>query len=471
MDVRPIILAVTFAIVVFAFAAFVGSIVRSRRLRRYAQDAPPLEWADAAVPGGQHQDMSLEGLRLEVSDDAPSASVHTPLRTGAWMPPEQPAPSAELPTVSLAGRIADFTPIPDVPEPSFAVEKYASWEVAMPDVAADSVPTPVVLPDAPAVLPTAPAPTPEFPAVPTVMPDAFLEAETAPAIEEDFDLELAALMPTTRFEPVPAAPVVSAAPTAAPAPAAVPSAAPAPAPALEPAPAPALEPAPAPPTEPAPAPAPAPGPVPEPVELTDALLASGDGFWQDLLRDQSAVAPTPEPEPAPAPAPVPTPESEPAPAPAPAPAPTPEPATAPAPDPALEPAPLVDSVAWSPEEPPARPAVQVGSLEPPVPVAPSVPVVEAQPPRPARPRAQVRLSPDSAPYVPQVADAVASSQATAGSTREVPDVPDLVMAAPVEMWFGENRVGVKAGTATYDRFRKYADVLFADLKASSPRSR
>jgi hypothetical protein len=40
------------------------------------------------------------------------------------------------------------------------------------------------------------------------------------------------------------------------------------------------------------------------------------------------------------------------------------------------------------------------------------------------------------------------------------------MAAPVEMWFGDARVGVKGGTATYDRFRKYADVLLAAMVAT-----
>jgi hypothetical protein len=38
------------------------------------------------------------------------------------------------------------------------------------------------------------------------------------------------------------------------------------------------------------------------------------------------------------------------------------------------------------------------------------------------------------------------------------------MVAPVEMWFGDARVGVKAGTKTYAQFRKYADVLLGDLK-------
>ena len=42
--------------------------------------------------------------------------------------------------------------------------------------------------------------------------------------------------------------------------------------------------------------------------------------------------------------------------------------------------------------------------------------------------------------------------------------PELVMVAPVEMWFGDARIGVKAGTKTYARFRKYADVLIDGLK-------
>jgi hypothetical protein len=45
------------------------------------------------------------------------------------------------------------------------------------------------------------------------------------------------------------------------------------------------------------------------------------------------------------------------------------------------------------------------------------------------------------------------------------------MVAPVEMWFGEARVGVKAGTKTYAQFRKYADVLLGDLKGATSRSR
>jgi hypothetical protein len=50
------------------------------------------------------------------------------------------------------------------------------------------------------------------------------------------------------------------------------------------------------------------------------------------------------------------------------------------------------------------------------------------------------------------------------------NVPDLVLETPVEMWFGDARVGVKPGSATYERFRKYADVLFADLNESRRRA-
>lgn len=48
---------------------------------------------------------------------------------------------------------------------------------------------------------------------------------------------------------------------------------------------------------------------------------------------------------------------------------------------------------------------------------------------------------------------------------------EIVLAAPVEMWFGESRIGVKAGTKTYAQFRKYADVLFGDLKAAKGHGR
>ncbi len=84
--------------------------------------------------------------------------------------------------------------------------------------------------------------------------------------------------------------------------------------------------------------------------------------------------------------------------------------------------------------------------------------------RPARPHAHVRtrlstpvdvLPPQSGGQVPEHS---AATHGPRGAT------PVLTMVAPVEMWFGEARVGVKAGTKTYEQFRKYADVLLGDLK-------
>ena len=43
--------------------------------------------------------------------------------------------------------------------------------------------------------------------------------------------------------------------------------------------------------------------------------------------------------------------------------------------------------------------------------------------------------------------------------------------APVEMWFGDYRVGVKPGSKTHAQFRKYADVLLGDLKGTGERTR
>ena len=57
-----------------------------------------------------------------------------------------------------------------------------------------------------------------------------------------------------------------------------------------------------------------------------------------------------------------------------------------------------------------------------------------------------------------------------GSTTPT-TLEEIVLAAPVEMWFGESRIGVKAGTKTYAQFRKYADVLFGDLQAAKARNR
>ncbi|MCL4554390.1 MAG: hypothetical protein M1565_04570, partial [Actinobacteria bacterium] len=49
-----------------------------------------------------------------------------------------------------------------------------------------------------------------------------------------------------------------------------------------------------------------------------------------------------------------------------------------------------------------------------------------------------------------------------------PERHQFVPVAPVEMWFGEARVGVKEGSRTYSLLTGYAQTLFDDLKRSRP---
>lgn len=113
-----------------------------------------------------------------------------------------------------------------------------------------------------------------------------------------------------------------------------------------------------------------------------------------------------------------------------------------------------------------RPAAVVSSAVVPAPVeAQAVPVPVA---RKVRPQARVH-SREDADTRPATTVKLAPLQAGPAAKRGLPSrekAPEIVMEAPVEMWFGDARVGVKAGTATYEKFRKYADVLFADLKGS-----
>lgn len=174
-------------------------------------------------------------------------------------------------------------------------------------------------------------------------------------------------------------------------------------------------------------PAPAPAVVPEPVVPTETA--------SEAIPAPSAApepAPTPEPPKPPTPAPAP----EPALAPKPVPAPKPIPAPAPAP-----PAPPTPAPTPSPDRPRA-----VASAEP-VPPAPAAPRPSAMPP--ARTVTTV------------------SSPAAVTADPLVADVPEHELVAPVEMWFGEYRIGVKAGTRTYDRFQKIASVMFDDLKQAT----
>ncbi len=154
----------------------------------------------------------------------------------------------------------------------------------------------------------------------------------------------------------------------------------------------------------------------------------------ETAQDASPVAEVAEPS---APTPPPTPIPIPPPTPTPVPTPTPTPAPAPAPIPVTM---------------PVQPPVQTDR---PRAIAPPEPV----PPAPAPPRPTVEQS---------VRPRVAEAPERAVTASAVPaDVPEHDLVAPIEMWFGDYRIGVKAGTRTYDRFQKIASVLFDDLKQAT----
>lgn len=407
-DVRLYILAGTFLAVIFAFIWFMTALRRARRLRRHEMyhNVPSDAKADDAG-----FDASLDGLRLEVAADAPSAALLTPLRTGEWVPSAEPVSPEQLKEVALEQRIDTFQPAPSVPEPSFNVVKYQPWEVGqpapMPDTGAPLTAAPVA---APAVLQDTPAPAPSLDAI---VPEVGVEPPTTsspPEPDIELDAEIASLLPHG---------------------------------------------------------------------LDDDDLA-------EASVDELDAEPRPQPEPAPKPQPEPAPEPQPDPEPQPQPEPMPEPE--PQLQPELQPEPAVTleeafgEMGWSrpdvsvvahPEPMPAatesaaasqsaapRPTAKVTAAEPPAPIEPPVTA-----PAPRKPRPVVTVG--GTPYAPP-ATVEHSSDATRPDER---DIPELVMSSPVEMWFGDSRVGVKAGTATYDRFRKYADVLLQDLKASRSASR
>jgi hypothetical protein len=69
------------------------------------------------------------------------------------------------------------------------------------------------------------------------------------------------------------------------------------------------------------------------------------------------------------------------------------------------------------------------------------------------------------PHAPEAVVPVAESiNAPASVPGRRPEIPERVLVAPVEMWFGDARVGVRAGTKTYDSFQRIAALLFEDLK-------
>lgn len=441
VDVGLIAIAATFGLLVVSLVTFISSVLRFRRMRRFAGDLQQVEFSTGEA-GGTF-DTSLDGLKVEVAADSPSAALLTPLRAGEWMPPPTPAPAASLADASLDARIAQFGPVPNIPEPSFTVDPYEPWQVepSTPGVPVRETPSETTVLPLSLTLPrvdagsTASAPKPAM--------------EAVAASDDDLDRELAALMPTTEFAPVAVEPTPV--PLAASPPQTVPVSVPGPVSVPEPVTQPAMPPAPAPP----PVPAPVAVPVPEPTEQPAPAPAS---------------ASTPVPVPVAVPVPEPMQQSAPEPEPVFVPVSTPRPAE-----------PVVDTY-WEdmlreqqgapvpraePRPPAPRPEVRVATAEPPVAVPEPAP--QPSPPRPPRPVARVRSADGEVlRYDPAaLQQPVVAPEVTAGRAS----APDLVMEAPVEMWFGDSRVGVKAGTATYERFRKYADVLLADLREASARTR
>lgn len=354
MDVRPLILAATFLLLVVSVAAFIVAVVRASSRR--AQESAP---APSVVPGGSVAgpvDTDLAGLDLRVSPDALSATLLTPLRTGEWTPPESPAPIEELTSVALEERRVSFAPGPDVPEPAFARQAHEEWVVDVEALAAGEE----------ADEPPAPSESVFYDDEPAPRAPVVIEPRSEPAVEEledDFHAEIAALLPPEAPQSrAPVQPESSAVPT--------------PAPEVQPV---------------------APAPVPQ------------TEFWEQGV------------EPVPAPA-------------------------------------AMASVAPRTDAP--RPQARVAPVpvaEPPLPVAPPPPSHPAR----VRPVARVHAADGAVVEYP--------SQRREAPTAPPRDVaPEMVLQAPVEMWFGDTRIGVKAGTATYERFRKYADALFDDLRGATP---
>ena len=199
--------------------------------------------------------------------------------------------------------------------------------------------------------------------------------------------------------------------------------------------------------------------VPTPLQMSEPVVAtlslessagsdlSEDTFWESMFREQSdlaSVVSTLHPAPATVPTLAPTPTLTSAPSPTPPPAPTSAPTHAPAPAHPVS-APEAQRIVIPPAAAvrPPRPKTVVRSLE-----------------------QDARLAQRKVPLEP-----LAATQPTADSTAGRSKLDEIVMAAPVEMWFGESRIGVKAGTKTYAQFRKYADVLFADLHEAKNRNR
>lgn len=436
MDTRLIILAVTFALVVVSIIILIVALVRSGRPKIPAEGvvAAPGDWPALNPAPAELEDAHDVGP-FNAPKSGMAAVLSQPLRTGTWRP-DAPGPTA-TPVVS-AGDYWDSL----IDEPELLLREPA----AQAETVGAAVQSPAVAPTAsPAPAPTqvqvpvsAPSPAPPMPEKPAAPP----VAEAAPA-------------------PVAETP-----------PAAVSMAEPAP---LE-APLPQTPPAQPSTVETAPETA-----QPPATPYLDAQIDVQDQEWLvDLVAELDAAQPVPVAAPVvqPAPAPEPQPVAEPAPVVVPVavaqpmpvepvaqPAPAPAPVAVPLPEPASEPvAPLPDVVAPRPVAPPPAPRPAVSVPTEPIPPAqePRPQVIPAARPAEPRPAAVIHSEPVEPPERVAAVPSAPSMSADRLAASE-----QLILVAPVEMWFGEARVGVKPGSNTYDRFQRIAKVLFDDLKQAT----
>ena len=519
MEPRVIIVVAALALFVVILIGFLVAVVRS--VRKHEEELEPVQtlgdWPALPPAPERIVDTNLDGLELDIPADSPSSRLLTPLRVGSWQPPIEPAPGARLGEVSLARRIASFQPPPAARhEPRFAPT--APLEALLPRTPpAASMPVPAhsalaaglaaAASDRPGgAVPVSPAQPATLPSVAAVLPQAAIPAAPQPVVDQSAEQtgvlpRVAREVPSFELSPPEIAPVGAVVVGLGAAEAAsaveeptVPASPPRPAiivpEVIQPAPAvessvpdaltavAAVEPAALPvagpvsperareeppipaaaeqPLAPVPAPAAHEPVVPAPAAQPPAVMEPAAAEW-----------PTAELAPAPAPpdstwpteavpvAGVPTPDVQRVAPPTPAPA-AAAPIATPAPAAILTPTPAPPT----PERP--RPAVVVHAPRPEVVEVPELP--RAETPRP-RPRTHVRGNLDSVlpvEYESAVQPSPLRTLLQGAMSRS--QAPDLILAAPVEMWFGDARVGVKAGTRTYAQFRKYADVLLDGLK-------
>jgi hypothetical protein len=81
-------------------------------------------------------------------------------------------------------------------------------------------------------------------------------------------------------------------------------------------------------------------------------------------------------------------------------------------------------------------------------------------------RSVLAPAPSDDPDAPRLLAPAAPPVTHADESQAANAKPDEPLSAPVEIWFEDGRVGVEDGSKTHRQFRKYADALLGDLKAT-----